>query len=191
MQLTFRELLTAMHGMLFGGFFLMAIFGITIELYRSLHKTSPAVLTPRGRRHESWFLILMATSGWLAVLSGTYIIYPWYRAKPPANITNLTLYPRSLLLAHANTASWHNLGMEWKEHIAFFAPIVITMLAYVLIRQRAALRQHPQFRHSVLAFTFVALIACAISATFGALLDKAAPVTGGRTVNLLQTTPSQ
>jgi hypothetical protein len=187
MQLTFRELLTALHGMLFGGLFLMAIFALVVELLRSRHAVQTSRLTPRGESLERWFLILMAATGWLAVFSGTYIVYPWYRAKPPAGTTSLALYPRSLLLRHSNTAAWHNLGMEWKEHIAFFAPIAVTMLAFVLISQRAALRQHPQLRRSVLSFALLALLACGIAATFGALIDKAAPVTGGPTITLIPT----
>jgi len=185
MQLTLRELFTAMHGMFFGGFFLLALFAVVVELIRNHHATQPSTLTPRGQSLERAFLIVTAALGWLAVFTGTYIVYPWYRTKPPANTTDLTAYPRYQLLAHPNTAAWHNIGMEWKEHIAFFAPIAITMVAYVLIRQRAALRQHPQLRHTLLAFASLALIACAIAATFGALIDKAAPVTGGSTITLI------
>jgi hypothetical protein len=188
MQLTIRELLTATHGMFFGGFFLMAIFGLVVELIRSSHTTQPESLTPRGRTLEAWFLILMSAFGWLAVFTGTYIVYPWYRAKPPANIPDLTIYPRSLLLAHPNTAAWHNLGMEWKEHIAFFAPIAITMLAFVLLRHRAALRESAQLRRSIFAFALLALLSCGIAAGFGAMINKAAPVIGGQTITLTRST---
>ena len=186
MQLTTRELLTALHGMLFGGFFLMAIFGLVMELIRSRHRSAHVELTPRGRTLESWFLILMAAFGWLAVFTGTYVIYPWYRAKPPANTVDLTAYPRYLLLSHPNTAAWHNLGMEWKEHVAFFATIAVTMLAFVLIRQRTALRQQPQLRNAVLVFALLALVSCGVAAVFGALVNKAAPVTGGNTITLIR-----
>ena len=45
-----------------------------------------------------FYLISMAALAWLTVLSGAYIIYPWYRAAPPQGTTDLTGYPRSLLL---------------------------------------------------------------------------------------------
>ncbi len=186
MQLTTRELLTALHGMLFGGFFLMAIFGLVVELVRSRHTIAHTELTSSGHKLEAAFLVLMAAFGWLAVFTGTYIIYPWYRAKPPANTTDLTAYPRSLLLSHPNTAAWHNLGMEWKEHIAFFATIAITMLATILIRQRTALRQSSALRNSALAFALVALVTCGIAAGFGAMLDKAAPVIGGNILTIMR-----
>jgi hypothetical protein len=188
MQLTQREILTALHGMFFGGFFLMAIFGLVVELIRARH-AAPSLLTPPGQRLEAAFLLTTAALGWLAVFSGTYIVYPWYRARPAANITGLAAYPRSLLLANPHTAAWHNLGMEWKEHIAFFAPILLTALAFVYLRHRAAIRQHLQLRNALLAFAALALVACGIAATFGALIDKAAPVTGGPTITLIGTTP--
>ena len=184
MQLTLRELFTAMHGMFFGGFFLLALFGLVVELIRNHYATQPSTLTPRGQTLERAFLIVTAALGWLAVFTGTYIVYPWYRSKPPASAAGLTAYPRYRLLSHPNTAAWHNIGMEWKEHIAFFAPIAITMIAYILIRQRTAFRQHPQARTSVLAFAVVAFVACGVASGFGAMIDKAAPVSGGAVFDL-------
>ena len=60
-----------------------------------------------------WTMAIMA---WLTVFSGTYIVYPWYRAPDPGS-------PRSFLLANADTKAWHTFGMEWKEHVGWFAPI--------------------------------------------------------------------
>ncbi len=34
-----------------------------------------------------------------------------------------------MLLRTAETAGWHTFGMEWKEHAAWFAPILSTMVA--------------------------------------------------------------
>ncbi len=79
----------------------------------------------------------MAALGWAAVLTGAYIIYPWYRAVAPAG-ADLALYPKALLTAHPTTAGWHSLGMEWKEHVAWIAPMAATMVAWVMIKHRAA-----------------------------------------------------
>ncbi|MER3456237.1 MAG: hypothetical protein C4303_06965 [candidate division GAL15 bacterium] len=38
----------------------------------------------------TWIMTVVA---WLTVLTGTYTVYPWYRAKPPQG-ADLTLYPR-------------------------------------------------------------------------------------------------
>src|ERR1035441_9396379 len=126
MEITLRELITAIHGMLFGGFFLMALFG-AIVLLLSTHSDSP---TP-APRWQTFYLIAMVVLGWAAVLSGAYIIYPWYRAVAPAG-ADLALYPKALLTAHPTTAGWHAFGMEWKEYVAWIAPMAATMVAFVL-----------------------------------------------------------
>lgn len=43
---------------------------------------------------------------WFAVFSGAYVVYPWYRAVPPAGTTDLALYPRLLLLSNPHTSAW-------------------------------------------------------------------------------------
>ena len=74
--------------------------------------------------------------------------------------------------------------MEWKEHIAWFAPISITMAAFVFARYGRALRYHRQLRTAVLCFTLASFIAAGIAGFFGAMIDKYAPVQGGHTIQL-------
>jgi uncharacterized membrane protein len=184
MEITVRALITLIHGMLFGAFFLMAIYGLVVELYRSAYVEQPSRLTPRGYSLERIYLFSMVGLGWAAVLTGAYVIYPWYRAVPPAGATDLALYPKYLLLSSATTAGWHNLGMEWKEHIAWIAPIAMTMVAYVLTKYRLSMREHPKVRTAVLAFALVAFASAGIAGLFGALLNKNAPAIGGSTIHL-------
>ena len=188
MELTTRGLLTAVHGIFFGSLFLMAAFAAVVELIRRAHEVAPSELNPAGLRLERFFLIAMALLGWAAVLTGTFIVYPWYRAAPPPGTLDLTAFPRSLLLAHPNTAAWHSLGMEWKEHIGWIAPIVLTMLAVVMLRERKALQQNPHLRNAVLGFALVGILATATGGLFGAMLDKRAPVEGGQTITLIGAT---
>ncbi len=185
MEITLHALITLIHGMLFGAFFLMAIYGLVLELCRSAYFEQPAMLTPRGRSLERLYLFSLVGLGWAAVLTGAYLVYPWYRAVPPAGLADLSLYPRYLLKSHAATAGWHDLGMEWKEHVAWIAPIVMTMVAYVLTKYRLSMREHPQVRKAVLAFAVVALGAAGIAGLFGAMLNKYAPVNGGSTIHLM------
>jgi hypothetical protein len=185
MEISQRALITALHGMLFGGFFLMAIFGLLVELCRSTWATQPTELTSGGRSLERLYLILMVSVGWAAVLLGAYVVYPWYRAIPPAGVTDLALYPQRFLLSSPATSGWHSIGMEWKEHVAWMAPIAITMAAWVLPNQRAAVRKYPQIRRAVLAFALVAFLAAGLASFLGAMIDKAAPVNGGSTIHLM------
>ena len=186
MEVTLRELMTALHGMMFGGFFLMAAFGVIVMRYRSMQELREPEWSERGHRWERVYLIAMVVLGWAAVLSGAYVVYPWYRAAVPAGVTNLAEYPQRLLLSNPNTAGWHTLGMEWKEHIAWMAPIVMTMVAYVLTKYRSNNNGNRQVKATVLAFALIAFLAAGIAGAFGSLIDKAAPIEGGATINLMQ-----
>ena len=184
MEITLRAFITLVHGMLFGAFFLMAIFSLVVELRHSRYFEEPPILTPKGYARERLYLYLMVAMGWAAVLTGAYLIYPWYRAVPPAGLTDLALYPRYLLKSSPATSGWHDLGMEWKEHVAWFAPMAVTMVAYVLTKYRLSIREHPQVRNAVLVFALAALGSAGIAGFFGAMLNKYAPVNGGPTIHL-------
>jgi hypothetical protein len=183
LEITSRELMTLMHGMLFGGFFLMALFGAVALMLRSRHER--AELSEDAIRWERRYLVGTVILGWLAVLSGAYIIYPWYRAAAPTG-ADLVGYPQRLLLSRPSTAGWHTLGMEWKEQVAWMAPMAMTMVAYVVSTYRGAWKSEPQMRRAVLGFAMAAFLAAVIAGGFGALIDKAAPVTGGKTLRLMQ-----
>jgi MFS family permease len=184
MQITVRDLVTMIHGMLFGGFFLMACFGALVLLHRSVISQGPANVTERGRGRERVFLVVMVLLGWAAVLSGAYVVYPWYRAVVPPGVMNLGAYPQRLLMADAHTAGWHTLGMEWKEHVAWMAPMLMTMVAWVMMKYDDAVEEHRRLRSIVAVFVVVAFLAAGVAGEFGALIDKHAPVEGGPVITL-------
>ena len=132
MEISNRELWTVIHGMGFGALFLLAFAGGLAGLY----SLRPEWVTVQGIKERLLRLNAgmwaMAAIAWSTVLTGTYIVYPWYRAKPPEGTTDLSAFPRSLLLASESTAEWHRFGMEWKEHVAWIAPIAATVVAYVV-----------------------------------------------------------
>lgn len=185
MEISVRALASELHGMLFGGFFLMAVFGIIVELLRSKYANQPSELTAGGQSLRRFYLGATAALGWIAVLMGAYIVYPWYRALPPAGIASLAGYPQRLLLSRPGTSGWHQVGMEWKEHVGWFAPIAITMVAYVMAKQRLVMKKYPQIRTAVLVFALVALVSGGIAGFFGAMIDNHAPVKGGATIHLV------
>lgn len=185
MEITTRALITALHGLFFGGFFLLAVFGLVVELVRSNFEVRPAELCGKGRSLGSAYLWISVFLGWAAVFLGAYVVYPWYRAIPPSGAVDLAAFPQRLLLASAATSHWHSLGMEWKEHVAWFAPMAVTMVAYVLTSQRPAMKRYPQVRNAVLAFAFIALVSAGIATFFGAMINKHAPVDGGSNIHLV------
>lgn len=185
MEISARALASELHGMLIGGFFLMAVFGVIVELFRSKYVKQPSELTARGNSLKRFYLFATVALGWIAVLLGAYIVYPWYRAIPPAGVASLAGYPQRLLLARPGTSGWHRDGMEWKEHVGWFAPIAITMVAYVMAKQRQVMKSFPQIRTAVLVFALVALVSGGIAGFFGAMIDNHAPVKGGSTIHFV------
>jgi hypothetical protein len=118
----------------------------------------------------------MALIAWATVITGTYIVYPWYRARPPENTTDLSTFPRSQLLADPNKAAWHTFGMEWKEHVGWLAPIAATVVAYIVTIYGARLAQEPRIRRAIIWFFIVAFATAAAAGMFGAFINKVAPV---------------
>lgn len=180
MEIASRPFWTVIHGMGFGGLFLLLCTGLLVEMYHRFYRNETAegpLLTT--------LLVLMSAFAWLAVLTGTYAVYPWYRAVLPAGTTDLTGYPQKLLLAHANTAGWHSIGMEWKEHVAWMVPIVITMAAGVVVRYRNDLRNHPQLRSAVMVAVLCSVAAAGLASFWGAMINKYAPITGGSMVTVM------
>ena len=184
MEITLRDLITVFHGMGFGALFLLAFTGAVAEMYR-LAAPGPAP-SARGQKLLYLYLGAMVFLAWGAVLSGTYLVYPWYRATPPAGTADFALYARSLLLSNPATAEWHRFGMEWKEHVGWLAPIAMTMVAYVFGKYGRALAYQKQVRLAAFVFVTVAFIATAIAGAFGALLNKNAPVRGGAVIQIMQ-----
>jgi hypothetical protein len=185
MEISLRDLLTVFHGMGFGALFMLAFAGAVAELYRM--SAPAAVLTPSPREQFllRWYLAAMVVLAWATVLSGTYIVYPWYRAVPPVGTTDLTAFPKFLLTSSPTTSKWHSLGMEWKEHIAWLTPIAITMVAYVTAKYGRALTRPRHLRAAVLGFVIVAFVATGVAGAFGAFLNKYAPVRGGPAIHLI------
>lgn len=185
MEITFRDLATVMHGMGFGALFMLAFSGALAELYRM--STPGRSVAPSAREQSllNIYLIAMVVLAWGAVLSGAYIVYPWYRAVPPAGLLDLSEYPKALLTSSPTTSGWHSLGMEWKEHVAWLAPIAMTMVAYVFAKYGPSLVKQQQIRTAVLAFAAAAFIATGVAGGFGAMLNKYAPVRGGDSIVLM------
>ena len=107
---------------------------------------------------------------------GTLLVYPTYRAPPPDGIIDLADYPRSFLVADPSRSMWHHFGMEWKEHVAWLAPMLATTAAFVVTRYRMQLAKDATIRKAaIMLFTF-AFFAAGVAGLLGALINKAAPI---------------
>lgn len=83
------------------------------------------------------------------------------------------------------TSGWHDLGMEWKEHIAWFAPIALTAVAFIHGRYGARLHALRPLRSAVLGLLALAFVAASVAGFFGAMLNKNAAVRGGPTLVIM------
>ena len=174
MDITSRELWTIIHGMTFGALFLLAFAGGLAGLY----SLRPEWVTVQGiserMRRLNIGMIVMAVVAWATVIVGSYIVYPWYRAAVPAGTTDLSLYPKALLIANTATAQWHNFGMEWKEHVGWIAPIAASVVAFVVLTYGKQLSNDPKMRRAIMWFFIVAFATAGIAGLFGAFITKAA-----------------
>lgn len=73
-------------------------------------------------------------------------------------------------------AEWHTFGMEWKEHVAWFAPILATIVAYIVLRYGKDLAEMPFLRKALMVAFVLAFGAAAVAGLMGALITKAAPI---------------
>ena len=129
----------------------------------------------------------MAVLAWLTVLTGTYIIYPWYRAVPPPGTADLAAYPQRLLMssprhAAAGTRSAWSGRNTWPGSCRFRSP----WRSAVFSKYRRNLKNNPELRTVVLCFVVVSFFAAGVAGFFGAMLNKHAPVEGGTTIRLME-----
>jgi len=163
-ELTNRETWAALHGMVFGSLFLLAFAGGLAGLW----SLRPEWVTLSGVRERMLRLKLGVTSmalvAWATVITGTWIVYPWYRATPPEGTTDLTDYPRYLLLATPGKEDWHSFAMEWKEHIAWASPILATAVAFIVLYYANQLITDRRLRYLTTGLFVAAFAKLAISA---------------------------
>jgi hypothetical protein len=120
-----------------------------------------------------WSVAIIA---WITVITGTWIVYPWYRAKPPAG-ADTTNYPQAYLVSHPNLAGWHEFGMEWKEHVGWITPILATAVAFVIFRYGPQLAREVKIRRALITLLVVAFGAALVAGGLGAFINKMAPNT--------------
>jgi hypothetical protein len=153
----------------FGALFLLAFAGGLAGLY----SLRTGLVTPQGvverMRRLKVGVVGMAVAAWGTVLTGTWVVYPWYRDSAKTS-------PKNILLADPATAEWHKFGMEWKEHIAWISPILATVAAFIVVYYGTNLIRHDRVRKTAIVLLTAAFGFAAVAGLMGALITKAAPV---------------
>jgi hypothetical protein len=187
-ELTYRETFALVHGIILGAVFLLAFSGGLAGLY----SLRPQLVTEAGIRERMGRLYVgttvMAGLVWATVITGTYVVYPWYRenlagkdlsgCKGLALPNSTTCSPKDFLLSNINgdTSDWHTFGMEWKEHIAWFSPFFATVAMFLVLYYRRSLAYKNTARWITISFFTLAFATAAIPGIWGALITKAAPI---------------
>lgn len=190
MELSSRELWTVIHGLILGTLFLLAFTGALAGLW----SFRPGLVTASGIKERlsrlyfgTWSMAIIA---WLTVITGTWVVYPWYRVKlSPAGgddyagcagaiLPNASCSPRDFLKSDVSgaTATWHAFGMEWKEHVSWAAPILATAAAFLVAYYGARMISRPWLRAAAITMLVAAFAAAAVGGAFGAFLNKIAPI---------------
>ena len=176
MIMSSHDIWTTIHGMVFGFIFLLGFTGALYAIYSRKAEWMTVEGITKSVDNIKVYLWALAVTTWAAVITGAYVVYPWYRATPPSGTTDLTNFPKFLLVANPNLAFWHNFGMEWKEHVAFIAPMAATVVAFAATYYGPELAKKVGERRAVMIFFVLAFVAAAAAGLFGAFITKAAPV---------------
>jgi hypothetical protein len=183
MSLNDRELWGLIHGMGLGALFLLAFGGGLAGLW----SLRPRLVTPEGVAERvprlKMGMGVMAVAAWLTVLTGTWIVYPWYREGATEVCEGVALadLPEECgakfeLLAQTDKAEWHEFAMEWKEHVAWIVPFLATAVLFAVLYLGRDLVNRDTIRVGLMWFMFVAFVLAAIAGLLGALITKNAPV---------------
>jgi hypothetical protein len=188
MNFTDREWWGLIHGMGLGALFLLSFAGGLAGLY----SLRPELITPEGvverMRRLKVGVVTMAVVAWATVITGTWIVYPWYREGVAgdtfAGCAGLSIpdaakcSPRDFLLSDVSgdTTDWHHFGMEWKEHVAWISPMLATIVAFIVVYYGTNLIRHERVRRTAITLYIAAFGFAAVAGAFGAFITKVAPV---------------
>jgi hypothetical protein len=171
-----RSIWTMVHGMGLGGAALLALAAALFALYLMRRGDTAASGATDASRPIALLTAFIAIMLWLATFVGTYIVFPAYRVAPPEGAADLSLYPRSMLLADPSTAWLHAFAMETKEHLPFIAAILASAVAFVAWRYRRDLLANPQLRRIATAFLALCFAIVAWVSLLGVFVNKVAPL---------------
>jgi len=176
MLFTDRSLWTMAHGVVLGGAALLALAAALFALAVMRAPDRADRSSDNQSRALAGLLVFVAIALWATVFVGTYVIFPPYRATPPAGLVVLSQYPRALLLANAETAWLHAFAMESKEHMPWIASMLATAVAFVSVRYRSTLLKDVPLRRMAMIFLGISFALVSFVALMGVFIDKVAPL---------------
>ena len=170
-----RSIWTMVHGIGLGGAALLGLAAALFYLY-AVRPTQPSMDAQAAPRAFAAVTAFTAVMLWLTVIVGTYVIFPLYRATPPPGTTDLSAFPRALVLANPGTAWLHAFAMEVKEHMPWIASMLTTAVAFVAVRYRQTVLINPAMRRMAITLLAVAFAVVTFVSLLGVFVNKVAPL---------------
>jgi hypothetical protein len=169
-----RSLWTMIHGIGLGGGALLALAAVLFAML--VVRPRPGGDGHYRTRPIAWMAAFAAIMTWLTTIVGTYVIFPPYRATPPEGTTDLSEYPRALILGNPDTEWLHRYAMETKEHLPFIAAMLATAVAFVAWRYRDRLLGDASLRRLGVAMLALSFAMVAYLSLLGVFVNKVAPL---------------
>jgi hypothetical protein len=163
------------HGIGLGGAAMLGLAAALFYLYAARPAPDPTS-NNTGSRAFAMVTVFSAVMLWLTVIIGTYIIFPPYRATPPLDATDLSQFPRTLILANPGTAWLHAFAMEIKEHMPWIASMLTTAVAFIAVRDRGAALATPSMRQMAFVLLATSFAIVAFVSLLGVFVNKVAPL---------------
>jgi hypothetical protein len=176
MLFTSDSLWTMLHGIVVGGAALLGLAAALFWLYATPVRAHPLPADLPDDRAFARLTVFIAVMLWTTVIIGTYIVFPPYRATPPAGTIDLAQYPRSLILADPATVWLHAFAMESKEHMPWIASMLATAVAFVSMRHRPLLSTDGPLRMMIGVLLTVCFVLVAFVSILGVFINKVAPL---------------
>jgi len=168
MDLPSRELWVEFHGLFSGGVLVLTFAGAIRLFWNFKEKNLSDLAMKKNARRLALCLGFMAFASWLAALSGIFLVYPWYRENTPQS-------PLSRLLLDPNKAAWHQFGMEWKEHIVWISPLLLTTAVFLTWRHSEELAKLNSLRRFVFWLFLIGFFSASVAGLLGAMIHKNMP----------------
>ena len=172
---TNRSIWTMVHGIALGGGALMGLAAALFSL-RAMRTADRSDVVQDQSRYLAWLTVFVSVVLWLTVLVGTYVNFPPYRATPPAGLSDLIQYPRSLNQSNPGTVWLHAFAMEIKEHVPWIAAMLATAVAYVSVRYRSKLLTDSQLCRMATTVLGICFVLVAFVSMLGVFINKVAPL---------------
>lgn len=169
-----RSIWTMVHGIGLGG---GALVGLAAALFY-LYAARPPLSSDASSDGRAFATVTVFTAVllWLTVIIGTYVVFPPYRATPPPGVTDLSGFPRALILGNPGTAWLHGFAMETKEHMPWIASMLTTAVAFVAVRYRRTVLANPAMRRMIVTLLAVSFAVVTFVSLLGVFVNKVAPL---------------